>query len=69
MKIKYDRELFTLKDGGTLALDWYKGVPKPNDEDQRPILVCVSGLGGSTQASYIKNVIYEINRDFKCVFV
>ena len=27
LEIKYDRELFKLKDGGTLALDWYNGVP------------------------------------------
>ena len=48
LSIKYDRELFTLKDGGTLAIDWYDGSPTPGDEDQRPILVCISGLGGST---------------------
>ncbi len=48
LSIKYDRELFTLKDGGTLAIDWYDGIPTLGDEDQRPILVCISGLGGST---------------------
>lgn len=72
LRIKYDRELFILNDGGTLALDWYDGIPKANTsdtDDQRPILVCISGLGGSTQAPYIKNVVNEMNRDFKCVFI
>lgn len=29
----------------------------------------MSGLGSSTQAVYVKAVIQELSRDFKCVFV
>jgi hypothetical protein len=50
-------------------MDWYDGVAKPGDGDERPILVCIAGLGSSTQATYIKRIIKEMNRDFKCVFV
>lgn len=31
LNIKYDRELFTLKDGGELPIDWYDGLPKDED--------------------------------------
>lgn len=48
LHFKYDRELFKLKDGGHLAIDWYDGKPHCNDGDNRPILVCFAGLGSST---------------------
>ena len=67
--IKYDREIFTLEDGGTLALEWFDGVPDANDGDQRPILVCIAGLGSNTQATYVKRMINEMSREFKCVFI
>ena len=27
---KFDREILTLPDGGTIGLDWDKGIPNPN---------------------------------------
>ena len=69
LHIKYDREIFMLEDGGTLALEWFGGVPSKDDGDQRPILVCIAGLGSSTQATYVKRMINEMSRDFKCVFI
>lgn len=33
LHIKYDREVFILEDGGTLAIDWYDGVPTKDDGD------------------------------------
>ena len=68
LQIKYSRELFILKDGGTLAIDWDGGIPE-GDGDKRPVLVCISGLGGGTHATYVSNVIREVNKEFKCVFV
>ena len=66
-QIRYDREIFTLKDGGQQAIDWYQGLPRA--DDQRPILVCIAGLGSDTQAIYVRNMIMHLHRDFKCVFV
>ncbi len=27
LNIEYDREVFTLSDGGELAIEWYNGLP------------------------------------------
>lgn len=68
LKIKYDREVLVLKDGAEVAIEWYNGIPSGSG-DKRPVLVCFSGLGSSTQATYIKNVIKEVHREYKCVYV
>jgi len=68
--IDYDREVFTTSDGAKIAVEWYQGIPDPlTTTDTRPILVCISGLGSDTQATYIKRIIRELSSDFKCVFV
>lgn len=64
--LKYERELFKLSDGGTIALDWHKdenngstGRPSLNSSEkrQRPILACVSGLNGGNDNLYLYSVI------------
>jgi predicted alpha/beta-fold hydrolase len=80
--IQYERELFKLSDGGTIALDWYKdevgwgskinnhegGIPKENDK--RPILACVAGLSGGNDNGYLYSMIKKAtSHGFKCVIV
>ena len=61
--LKYERELFMLSDGGTIALDWHidetGGKPKRAvvGRCQRPILACFSGLSGGNNNLYLYSVI------------
>ena len=32
-------------------------------------MVCIAGLAGTTHVTYINNVVKELGREFKCVFV
>ena len=54
-KIKFEREIFTLSDGGTIALDWVidheGGIPKKGHT--RPILCMFSGLAGGNDNLYL----------------
>jgi predicted alpha/beta-fold hydrolase len=53
--LKYEREIFVLSDGGTLALDWavdYEGG-LPLKGSPRPILTVVSGLSGGNDNGYL----------------
>ncbi|XP_068205559.1 phospholipase ABHD3-like [Palaemon carinicauda] len=60
----YERELFDLKDGGTISLDW---VSRPKGE-ARPILLFLPGLTGTSQSGYIKGFIHRLGRtDASCV--
>ena len=40
----FERELFKLSDGGTIAIDWANA--KPNKEYNRPLLIVIPGLTG-----------------------
>lgn len=55
----YERELFILSDGGTIALDWQidqeGGFPKKNS--QRPIMVCLAGLSGGNDNAYMYSMM------------
>ena len=44
--LNYQREIFTCRDGGRLALEWH--TSKPSLHDERPLLICVGGLGSGT---------------------
>ena len=48
LRSNYERELFTLSDGGILAMEWNLGAPKPDDGDNRPILMMFAGIGSVT---------------------
>ena len=69
LALDFERELFTLEDGGILAIDWFDGCPSALKIDSRPILVCIAGLAGTTNVTYINHVVKELSREFKCVFV
>ena len=45
---KFERELFKLKDGGTIGLDWDGGIPDPKVPPTKPILIIAPGLGGGS---------------------
>ena len=57
--MKFERELFELSDGGTIALDWYVdhegGLPRKNSP--RPILCCFAGLSGGNSNLYLSSMI------------
>ncbi|XP_011304379.1 abhydrolase domain-containing protein 3 [Fopius arisanus] len=52
-RVQYRRELFTLRDGGEVALDWADQNCSPTS----PIVIILPGLTGSSQADYIKGLI------------
>jgi uncharacterized protein len=57
--VKYEREMFTMADGGTIALDWvidHEGG-KPRRNSQRPILCCIPGLSGGNLSMYLYSMI------------
>jgi len=55
LEIPYSRELFTLSDGGTVALDWWiKEEKEENDQNVQEIIVLVCpGLTGTSKTKYI----------------
>ena len=66
--MKYDREIFRLSDGGTIALDWHidesGGKPSVIDDElsvnmvsRRPILCLVSGLCGGNDNLYVYSMV------------
>lgn len=52
-KIRFDRELVTLKDGGTVCIDWLINEDgsggRPTSGDSRPILLHYSGMNGTSK--------------------
>jgi predicted alpha/beta-fold hydrolase len=71
--LKYDRECFTLSDGGTIGLDWHiddnGGRPRP-DGRKLPILALVSGLSGGNDNLYLFSMIKAASAaGFKCVVI
>ncbi len=70
--IKYHREILTLSDGGTIALDWvldHEG-DLPRKHSSRPILCCFSGLSGGNDNLYLYSMIKEATQNgYKCVVI
>ena len=66
---KYERELFTLSDGGTIAIDWVVdhegGIPIPGSSHNRPILVMFSGLAGGNDNLYFYSMIRDAINSYK----
>eukprot|EP00605_Chrysophyceae_sp_TOSAG23-4_P002112 GSChrysophyteH1.ASY1.ANO1.2338.1 assembled CDS len=58
-KVDYKRELFVLKDGGTVAVDWLDNDQMKNDA-HRPIVVLQHGLCGHTYSHYMKGIPEEL---------
>jgi predicted alpha/beta-fold hydrolase len=79
--MKYDRELFKLSDGGTIALDWHidesDGIPSAIGEEdfyhlpsKRPILCLISGLSGGNDNLYVYSMVKEATlAGYKCVVI
>lgn len=55
MRLTYEREMFILSDGGTIALDW--GVKKPDPDQKRPIIVVMPGLTSTSKELYVENFL------------
>ncbi len=59
--IKYKREMFTLSDGGTIAIDWvqdYEG-DFPKEKSPRPILCLFAGISGGNDNLYLYSMIKQ----------
>lgn len=50
-KLPYRRQLKYLSDGGLVALDWL------NEECEPPVVFCLTGLTGDSQAFYLKTLL------------
>ena len=70
--IKYEREIFVLSDGGTIALDWtvdHEGG-LPTKGSSRPILCLVSGLSGGNDNLYLYSMMKAaMQQGYKCVII
>ncbi len=69
---KYEREIFKLSDGGTIAIDWcidHEGaLPRKNSE--RPILCLISGLSGGNDNYYLYSMMKQATLSgYKCVVI
>ena len=65
-KVKYQRQIFELADGGELALDWLTHQTSEN-KALRNIVICVPGLSGDSREVYclcIAKQCIERNLDF-----
>ncbi|RCI01911.1 hypothetical protein CU098_010711 [Rhizopus stolonifer] len=51
--VQYERELITMPDGGTVALDWTP-TKEGLEKDETPTLVVLHGLTGGSHESYIR---------------
>ena len=54
---RFDRELFTFEDGGTIALDWIYSRPK--EGDNKPIIAILPGLSSNNDTIYLKNEVLD----------
>ncbi len=80
---KFEREMFNLSDGGTIAIDWVidheGGIPVPGSSQKRPILALFAGLAGGNDNLYFYSMMrdaintYKIKegscQGYKCVVV
>ncbi|CAB4292210.1 unnamed protein product [Prunus armeniaca] len=55
----YQRELFRLSDGGTIALDWAVSSYVLPKDDTTPIVVVLPGLTSDSQSSYIRHLAFN----------
>ncbi|KAJ2848720.1 hypothetical protein IWW36_003125 [Coemansia brasiliensis] len=60
--VKYERELITTEDGGTIGLDWsppFEQLPP----DNRPIVVLSHGLSGGSQETYVQLTVKQLTSE------
>jgi len=53
-KLNYNRQLFTLRDGGQIGLDW---ISKQERGADQPIVLLLPGITGSSQSEYMKVLV------------
>lgn len=68
-RVKYTREIFSLSDGGELAVDWLINSADENSKSppKRDIVVCVPGLSGDSGEFYcvtLAEACLKANLDF-----
>lgn len=66
---KFDREMITLADGGTVGIDWAidrdTGYGRPNtrrDNKRQPILLISPGLGGGSRNLYTLGLMWSARK-------
>ena len=62
--IKFERELFKMSDGGTIAIDWVDQIPSPGGDgrNKRPIVAVMPGLSSNNDEVYVLNLLIEAKR-------
>lgn len=57
----YRREIYTLKDGGEVSIDWpsYPNKPENNDEET-PIVICLHGISGNSKVNYMTHLTAKV---------
>jgi abhydrolase domain-containing protein 1/3 len=60
-ELNYKREVFTLSDGGQLALDW-ANIDRPGFNEQKLILFVLPGLTGCSQDNYVCHLVQKAER-------
>mmetsp|Transcript_4090 Transcript_4090/g.6779 ORF Transcript_4090/g.6779 Transcript_4090/m.6779 type:complete len:438 (-) Transcript_4090:495-1808(-) len=68
-EVDYDRELFKLKCGATVGLDWAKRsgeleAPCKHDSS-KPIVLVHHGLAGCSNSQYVKSIVHHLVRQNK----
>ena len=56
-EIRYERELFKMKDGGTIAIDWVDEIPHPGLKSKKPIVAIMPGLSSDNDVVYVLNLL------------
>ncbi|XP_050424185.1 protein ABHD1-like isoform X2 [Adelges cooleyi] len=68
-KVKYNREILTLKDGGQVAIDWRNPNEENNLMTSSVTVLLLCGLTGHSQSEYIKETVNELYNWGYCTVV
>jgi len=60
--VLFEREMFRLKDGGTIALDWVDEIPGPSSNKKKPIVAIMPGLSSDNDVVYVLNLLIEAKK-------
>jgi predicted alpha/beta-fold hydrolase len=66
--VDYERVCLKTPDGGIIAVDWARGIPKTHLDTKKPTLIVLHGLTGGSHEAYVQSLILESEaRGFQCV--
>ena len=68
-KVRYERELVKLPDGGTVSQDWSPAVPRTLAEAGKPIVFITHGLTGGSNESYVESLVRYVVQEMGMVAV